>query len=73
MAMAFGITKFVEFLWQALSNQYQRASLPYMYQNPHYITPKTQHSLIQFPQPQRNVAKFQPHPFSSVADSANSQ
>ena len=28
---------------------------------------------MQFPQPQRNVAKFQPYSFSSVPDSANSQ
>ena len=44
-----------------------------MYQSPPYIHPQTQHSLMQFPQPQRNVAKFQPYSFSSVPDSANSQ
>ena len=58
LAVASGITKSVEILSQALSNQNQQASRPYIYQSTPYIHPKTQHSLMQFPQPQRNVAKF---------------
>ena len=73
LAMASGITKSVEILSQALSNQNQQASPPYIYQSLPYTHPQTQHSLMQCSQPQRNVAQFQPFSFSSVPDSANSQ
>ena len=33
---------------------------------PPYIHPETQHSLMQFPQPQRKIAQFQSYGFSSV-------
>ena len=69
--MASRITKSVETLSQALSNQNQEACPLYMYQSPHYIYRQTQHSLIQFPQAQRNIAQFQPYTFSNVSDSAN--
>ena len=73
LAMASGITKSVEILSQALSNQNQQASSPYIYQSLPYIHLQTQHSLMQCSQPQRNVAQFQPFSFSSVPDSVNSQ
>ena len=73
LAMASGITKSVEILSQALSNQNQQANPPYIYQSLPYIHPQTQHSLMQRSQPQRSVAQFQPFSFSSVPDSANSQ
>ena len=56
-----------------LSNQNQQASGPYIYQSLPYIHLQTQRSLMQFPQPQRNVLKFQSYSFSSVPVSANSQ
>ena len=71
--MASGITKSVEILAKALSNQNQQASPPYTYQSPPYIHQQTQHSLMQFPQPQRNVPQFQQYSFSGVPNSANSQ
>ena len=71
--MVSAITKSVQIFSQALSNQNQQASPPYIYQSLPYIHLQTQHSLMQFPQPQRNVAQFQPYSLSSVPNSANSQ
>ena len=56
LAMSSGINKSVDIFSQALSNQNQQASPPYMYQISPYIQPQKQHSLMQFPQRQRNVA-----------------
>ena len=72
-AMVSAITKSVQIFSQALSNQNQQASPPYIYQSLPDIHLQTQHSLMQFPQPQRNVAQFQPYSLSSVPNSANSQ
>ena len=73
LAVASGITKSVEIFSQALSNQNQQASPPYIYQSLPYIHLQTQHSLMLCSQHQRNVAQFQQFSFSSVPDSANSQ
>ena len=51
----------------------QKPCAPPIYQNPPYIHPEAQHSLMQFPQPRRKIAQFQSYGFSSVRDSANSQ
>ena len=53
LAVASGITKSVEILLQALCNQNQQASPPYIYQSPQHIHLQTQHSLIHFPQSQK--------------------